>query len=76
MNSGPLSERINAGEPCIMNRSVRASITFVDLALHDLRHEAISRMFDRGMKIHNVMAVSGHRTVNQLFRYVQINNIL
>ena len=41
------------------------------LTFHDLRHEAISRMFDSGMKIHEVMAVSGHRTASQLFRYVQ-----
>ena len=43
-----------------------------DLTFHDLRHEAVSRMFDSGMKIHEVMAVSGHRTASQLFRYVQI----
>ena len=48
----------------------RANIT--DLTFHDLRHEAISRMFDSGMKIHEVMAVSGHRTASQLFRYVQV----
>ena len=48
----------------------RANIT--DLTFHDLRHEAISRMFDNGMKIHEVMAVSGHRTANQLFLYVQL----
>jgi integrase len=43
-----------------------------DLTFHDLRHEAISRMFDNGMKIHEVMAVSGHRTASLLFRYVQV----
>ena len=43
-----------------------------DLTFHDFRHEAISRMFDSGMKIHEVMAVSGHRTASQLFRYVQV----
>ena len=48
---------------------VRAGIH--DFTFHDLRHEAISRMFDDGMKIHEVMAVSGHRTASQLFRYVQ-----
>ena len=53
---------------------IRASIT--DLTFPDLRHEAISRMFDSGMKIHEVMAVSGHRTASQLFRYVQTNSIL
>lgn len=50
----------------------RANIT--DLTFHDLRHEAISRMFDSGMKIHEVMAVSGHRTASQLFRYVQTSH--
>ena len=48
----------------------RADIT--DLTFHDLRHEAVSRMFDSGMKIHEVMAMSGHRTASQLFRYVQV----
>jgi len=50
----------------------RANIT--DLTFHDLRHEAISRMFGGGMKIHEVMAVSGHRTASQLFRYVQTSH--
>tara|TARA_X000000950_G_scaffold239965_1_gene292747 strand:- start:144 stop:719 length:576 start_codon:yes stop_codon:yes gene_type:complete len=53
---------------------IRANIT--DLTFHDLRHEAISRMFDSDLKIHEVMAVSGHRTASQLFRYVQTNSIL
>ena len=48
-----------------------SSVSQNDLTFHDLRHEAISRMFDSGMKIHEVMAVSGHRTASQLFRYVQ-----
>lgn len=51
---------------------LRAGIS--DLTFHDLRHEAISRMFDSGMKIHEVMAISGHKTASQLFRYVQISN--
>ena len=48
----------------------RADIT--DLTFHDLRHEAISRMFESGLKIHEVMAISGHKTASQMFRYVQI----
>ena len=52
----------------------RANIT--DLTFHGLRHKAISRMFDRGMKIHEVMAVSGHQTASQLFRYVQTSSII
>ena len=48
----------------------RAGVT--DLTFHDLRHEAISRMFERGMSIPQVMAISGHKTASQLFRYIQI----
>jgi len=48
----------------------RAGIT--DLTFHDLRHESISRKFESGMNIPQVMAISGHRTASQLFRYVQL----
>jgi len=51
---------------------VRAGIT--DLTFHDLRHESISRKFESGMNIPQVMEISGHRTASQLFRYVQLNN--
>ena len=55
---------------------LRTRATITDLTFHDLRHEAISRMFDSGMKIHEVMAISAHITASQLFRYVQTNSIL
>jgi integrase len=42
------------------------------LRFHDLRHEAISRMFERGMDIPQVAAVSGHKTWTQLKRYTQL----
>ena len=48
----------------------RAGIT--DLTFHDLRHEALSRMFEKGMNIPQVMSISGHQTASQLFRYVQL----
>lgn len=44
-----------------------------DLTFHDLRHEAISRKFESGMRIPEVMTISGHQTASQLFRYVQID---
>ena len=42
------------------------------LTFHDLRHEAVSRMFESGMNIPQVMAISGHQAASQLFRYVQL----
>lgn len=41
-----------------------------DLRLHDLRHEAISRLFEAGFNIKEAQMVSGHRTVQSLLRYV------
>ena len=43
-----------------------------DLRFHDLRHEAISRMFERGMRVEQVRVVSGHRTLDQLSRYINL----
>ena len=46
----------------------RAGLT--DLTFHDLRHEGISRQFESGLSIPQVMAISGHQTASQLFRYI------
>lgn len=36
---------------------------------HSLRHEAVSRFFERGLQMMEVMQISGHRTTSQLLRY-------
>ena len=51
---------------------MRERIGITDLRFHDLRHEAISRMFERGMTVEEVMPVSGHRTLDQLSRYINL----
>jgi integrase len=40
-----------------------------DLRFHDLRHEAISRFFERGLTVPEVAHLSGHRDMRMLFRY-------
>ena len=40
-----------------------------DLHFHDLRHEAISRLFERGLSVPEAALISGHRDVRQLLRY-------
>lgn len=39
-----------------------------DLHFHDLRHEAISRLFEKGLSVPEVALISGHRDYRQLFR--------
>ena len=43
-----------------------------DLHFHDLRHEAISRLFEKGLSIPEVALISGHRDVRMLFRYTHL----
>jgi integrase len=40
-----------------------------DLRFHDLRHEAISRFFEKGLNVPEVALISGHRDPRMLFRY-------
>jgi len=44
-----------------------------DMVLHSFRHEAISRLFERGFSIMEVSTISGHRSLASLKRYTHIN---
>lgn len=44
----------------------------VDLHFHDLRHEAASRLVEKGFHPLEVMAVTGHRDTKMLKRYVHL----
>ncbi|WP_428491756.1 site-specific integrase [Rhodopila sp.] len=47
--------------------------TFPDLRWHDLRHEAISRLFEyTDLRDHEVMAISGHLSPAMLSRYTHL----
>jgi integrase len=43
-----------------------------DLHFHDLRHEAVSRLFEKGLNIPEVALISGHRDYRMLQRYTHI----
>lgn len=43
-----------------------------NLHFHDLRHEAISRFFEKGLSIPEVALISGHKDVRMLFRYTHL----
>lgn len=42
------------------------------LRFHDLRHEATSRLFERGFGIQQVAAITGHKTLQMLKRYTHL----
>lgn len=48
----------------------RANIS--GLRFHDLRHEATSRLFEKGLNVMEVAAITGHKTLEMLKRYTHL----
>ena len=44
----------------------------VDLTFHDLRHEATSRFFEKGLNPMQVATITGHKTLQMLKRYTHL----
>lgn len=49
----------------------RAGVT--GFRFQDLRHEAVSRLFEKGLKVMEVSAISGHRELKMLRRYTYLS---
>jgi integrase len=64
----PMSE--NALRHAFEHLRVRAGMS--DFRFHDLRHEAISRLFEKGLNIAEVSSISGHREFKMLQRYTHL----
>ena len=47
-------------------------LEIIDLHFHDLRHDGVSRLFEMGLSIPHVAAVSGHRSWTSLKRYTHM----
>ncbi len=43
-----------------------------DLRFHDLRHEATTRFFERGLNLMEVASITGHKTLAMLKRYTHL----
>ena len=52
-------------------RAVKAA-GIIDLRFHDLRHEAVSRLFELGLNAMEVASISGHKTLQMLKRYTHL----
>lgn len=44
-----------------------------DLHFHDLRHEAVSRLFEKGLNVMEVASISGHKALQMLRRYTHLS---
>jgi integrase len=56
---------------CAWDRLIKRT-NIKDLHFHDLRHEAISRFFEKGLSVAEVALISGHRDFRMLFRYTHL----
>ena len=52
-------------------RAVRRT-AIEDLRFHDLRHEATSRLFEKGLNIMEVASITGHKDLRMLRRYTHL----
>lgn len=43
-----------------------------DLNFHDLRHEATTRLFEKGLNVMEVASITGHRDLKMLRRYTHL----
>jgi integrase len=66
-----LWKRADSFEHCWRRAVLKAGI--LDLRFHDLRHEATSRFFERGLALPEVAAITGHKTWQMLRRYTHLN---
>jgi integrase len=44
------------------------------LRFHDLRHDAVTRFFEKGLNPIKVGMVSGHKTLSMLHRYTHLRS--
>ena len=51
---------------------LRAKAGCPDLNFHDLRHEAVSRLFEKGLDMMSVASISGHKELRMLQRYTHL----
>jgi integrase len=45
---------------------------FCNLRFHDLRHEAVTRLFEKGLNMIEVASISGHKSLQMLKRYTHL----
>jgi len=64
--------RVMYEEDCA-SQGVKPDAAFLaDLRFHDLRHEATSRLFEKGLGIMEVASMTGHKSLSMLKRYTHI----
>jgi len=64
--------RITSHAVTVAFRRAAQRAGIANLRFHDLRHEAVSKLFEKGLNPIEVASVSGHRTMAMLQRYAHL----
>ena len=73
-----VTARLESGTPrdspfLVRGRKAVRRAGIAGLRLHDLRHEATSRFFEKGLNVMEVASVTGHKTLQMLKRYTHLS---
>lgn len=71
-NDGDLIFPVTANAVRLTWERIRIRAGMRDFRFHDLRHEAISRFFEKGLSVPEVALISGHKDVRMLMRYTHL----
>ena len=69
--TGPVLETTANAIRCIWKRTLKA-LGIENLRWHDLRHEAASRFFEKGLHPLEVASITGHKSLTMLRRYTHL----
>jgi len=70
-NVGPIFPTTANALRCIWKRAIKG-LGIQDLRWHDLRHEAASRLFEKGLHPLEVASITGHKSLTMLRRYTHL----
>ncbi|WP_321918428.1 tyrosine-type recombinase/integrase [Burkholderia cepacia] len=68
---GPIFQTSQNAVVCVWKRALK-ELNIQDLRWHDLRHEAASRLFERGLNPMEVASITGHKNLTMLRRYTHL----
>jgi len=69
----PFSLSVDSVSQAFSRACKKANVS--DARFHDLRHEAISRFFEKGLSVAEVGLISGHQDFRMLARYVHLTSL-
>jgi len=69
--SGPVLPTTANALRCVWKRALK-DLGIKDLRWHDLRHEAASRLFEKGLHPLEVASITGHKSLTMLRRYTHL----